>query len=129
MKLFRRSEHQHRELTSQKTGEAFSHSQVLSEGLQSKDFFITHEIIPAGRRASGAHSHTETDEVVFVLSGYPTAVEGGEKIALSPGDSVCFQAGAAEYHFVLNETNVEAHILVIKKSVSNDIVMAPSLLS
>lgn len=128
MKLLRQSEHQHRELTSQKTGEAFSHSQVLTEGLQSKDFFITHEIIPAGRRSSGAHAHTETDEVIFVLSGHPTAVEGVEKIALSPGDSICFQAGAVDYHFIQNETNVDAHVLVIKKSVSNDIVMAPSLL-
>jgi hypothetical protein len=32
--------------------EAFSHSQILTEGLESKDFFITHEIIPARRRAS-----------------------------------------------------------------------------
>lgn len=128
MKLLRRLEHQHRELVSSKTGEAFSHSQILTEALESKDFFITHEIIPAGRRASGAHLHTETDEIVFVLSGHPTAVEENEKISLSPGDSICFQADSAKHHFVQNETNEDAHVLVIKKSVSNDIVMAPSLL-
>lgn len=128
MKLLRRSEHQHRELVSTKTGEAFSSSQILTEVLGSKDFFITHEMIPAGRRASGAHAHKETDEIVYVLSGHPTAVEGEKKIALSPGDSVCFQAGAAEYHFVENATTAEAQVLVIKKQVSYDIVTAPSLL-
>lgn len=128
MKLLRRSEHQHRELVSSKTGETFSHSQILTEVLASKDFFITHEVIPAGRRASGAHSHKETDEIVYVLSGHPIAVEGDERLPLAPGDSVCFQAGSSAFHFVQNETNVEAQVLVIKKQVSYDIVTAPSLL-
>lgn len=128
MKLFRRSEHQSKEMVSSKTGETFSHSQVLTEGLSSKDLFVTHELIPAGRRASGAHAHKETDEIVYVLTGHPTAVEGDQRIPLAPGDSVCFQAGTSEFHFVENETSVDAQILVIKKSVSHDIVFAPSLL-
>ena len=115
MKLVRRSELVHSLLRSRTTGETFSRSAVLSDALGTKDFFIHHEILPPGRRASAAHSHDATDEVVFVLQGHPTVHEGNASFRASPGDCVCFHAESAEGHWVSNDTTAEIELLVVTR--------------
>src|SRR4051794_28693826 len=100
MNIHRRSENAHRRLQSKKSGEEYSFSASLTDALQSKDFFIHHEILPSGCRSSAPHFHRETEELVYVLRGSPTAVEGEVKIQLNTGDSVSFAAESERLHYL-----------------------------
>jgi uncharacterized cupin superfamily protein len=65
----------HRQLKSQKTGEEYSLSSVVSDALQAQDIFLSHEIIRPNSRLSAPHFHITTDEIINVLEGTITAVE------------------------------------------------------
>jgi len=74
----------HEQLKS-KSGDNYSLSSVLSERLQSDDFFIHHEIIEPTYCSSAPHRHTGTDKIVIVLKGNVVAYEGCKKKRLSEG--------------------------------------------
>lgn len=108
----------HRELRSLRTGECFSLSADLSERLGLKDLFIHHEIIPPGRRASGAHSHSVREEAALVLEGRVVAWAGERKLELQAGEMIAFPPG--ESHGMANEGVAEAKVLVITTRAPGD---------
>lgn len=62
--------------------------------------------------ASGLyHWHQKEDELVYVLEGELTVVEGGETYTLGPGDCATFKAGAEVGHTVENRSNAPARFL------------------
>lgn len=125
MRIQKNSEKQYRQLQSQKTGEKYSLSNVLSENLRTKDIFISQEVIPPGLRASAPHLHLETDEIIYVLTGNVTAVEGDKETELSEGDVVCFESNSNQHHYLKNISTNEAKVLVIRRELEKqDVVFA-----
>jgi uncharacterized cupin superfamily protein len=120
MKRVNMHELPHRELQSARTGERFSLSAVLSDPLGMRDVFVHHEVIPAGRRASGAHFHTHREELVVVLRGEVVAWCGGEEVRLVEGDVVAFAPGEAHAHCVRNDSAQPAEVLVIASNPAQD---------
>lgn len=110
----------HRELQSGRTGERYSLSAVLTDDLGLRDLFVHHEVIPPGRRASGAHFHTHREEMVLVLEGEVTAWSNGAELLLGPGDVVAFPPGEAHAHCLRNDALEDARVLVVASNPSAD---------
>jgi uncharacterized cupin superfamily protein len=51
-----------------------------------------------------AHSHSQQDEFIFVLSGTPTLILGTEEFILQPGDCCGFKAGTGIAHHLVNRS-------------------------
>lgn len=127
MRIQRSSDRTHRQLQSQKTGEKYSLSNVLSEDLLAKDVFISQEIIPPGSRSSAPHFHNEVDEIIYILSGKVIAVEGHTGVELGEGDAICFEVNSKQYHYLKNVSNEDATVLVIRKETQEqDVVFTPA---
>ncbi len=114
----------HHELSSSSTGESFSLSAVVTDALQIGSMFIHHDIIPPGRRASGAHRHTTRDEVVVVLSGRVRAWHAGAEVVLHEGDALALPAASDDDHYIANDGTNAAVILVIAPSAPEDVVLS-----
>lgn len=117
MRLHKKSEKQYFQLKSQKTDEEYSLSSVISDVLQAKDIFLSHEIVRPNSRSSAPHFHTESDEIVYVVKGNLTAKEGDTEIKLNEGDSIIFEGNSGLHHFLKNESNHESQVLVIRKKI------------
>jgi uncharacterized cupin superfamily protein len=111
---------EHHELWSQRTGEKFSLSAVLTEALGFKDVFVHHEIIPPGRRSSGTHFHSRREEMVFVLEGNVKAWCEGTEVLLEPGDFVGFPPGKGNAHYLINDGDHPARVLAIASNPDDD---------
>ncbi|QDK44254.1 hypothetical protein DOM22_03330 [Bdellovibrio sp. ZAP7] len=123
MKLQKKSERQYQQLKSQKTGEEYSLSNVISDSLRSDDIFLSHEVIRPNSRTSAPHFHNETNEIIYVLNGTLKAIEGNEEILVEQGDSIMFERQSGLHHFLRNDSTSEAHVLVIRRKVTaSDVV-------
>lgn len=120
---FSLSDLDHRELQSSRTGEKYSLSAVLTDVLGFKGVFVHHDVIPPGRRASGLHAHSAREEMVVVLEGMVTAFLGSERHVLHAGDFIGFPLGPGNAHYVQNDGNDTARILVIASNPSEDEVI------
>lgn len=123
MKIQKIIDRKHHRLKSQKTGEEYSFSSVISNELETKELFISQEIIPPGARSSAAHFHEETDEVIYILKGNVTAHEGASQVELSEGDVICFEVNSKKAHYLKNSNQEDAHILVIRKNLNQSDVI------
>lgn len=117
---------EHRELSSQRTGEKFSSSAVLSEILGFKKIFVHHEVLLPGRRASSSHAHTHQEEMIYVLQGNPTAVVNGEAKDLKPGDFIGFSPASPVFHSLENHSSDTVQVLVIASHSADDRVIYSS---
>ena len=117
MKLQKKSERQYLQLKSQKTDEEYSLSSVISDVLQAKDIFLSHEIVRPNSRSSAPHFHTESDEIIYVVKGTLKAKEGDDEIELHEGDSIIFEGNSGQHHFLKNESSLESQVLVIRKKI------------
>ncbi|WP_413295154.1 cupin domain-containing protein [Bdellovibrio sp. HCB185ZH] len=123
MKLQKSSERQYQQLKSQKTGEEYSLSNVISDVLFSEDIFLSHEIIRPNSRSSAPHFHTDTNEIIYVLGGSLVAVEGNNEVQVEQGDSIMFERQSGKHHFLKNDSTSQAHVLVIRRKVTaSDVV-------
>ena len=71
------------------------------------------EILPAGSRSSIKHWHTAEDEMVYVLEGEMTVIEGDTETVLRPGDAVTFRAGEPVGHCLENRSTAPTRCLVV----------------
>jgi uncharacterized cupin superfamily protein len=71
------------------------------------------QVIPPGSRSSAAHWHSAEDEMIYVLDGTLTLVEGGAETLLRPGDAAVFKAGVPVGHFLENRSERPARCLVV----------------
>lgn len=117
MKIQKSSERQYRQLKSQKTGEEYSVSSVISDVLQARDIFLSHEIIRPDSRSSAPHFHTELEEIIYVVKGTIKAIEGDIEIELNAGDSIMFESNSGRHHFLKNESSHESQVLAIRKKI------------
>ncbi len=113
MKIRNITELPHPELISRRTGERFSSSAILTDLLGFQRLFVHHEILAPGRRASSPHSHSLQEEMIFVLSGSPTAHWGNQSYLLKPGDFLGFPPSSKDLHAIENTTSGDVEFLVI----------------
>jgi uncharacterized cupin superfamily protein len=69
--------------------------------------------IQPGARSSIKHWHSAEDELVYVLEGEVTVVEGPSHSVMRAGDAATFKAGVAVGHFLWNEGGAVARCLVV----------------
>jgi uncharacterized cupin superfamily protein len=56
------------------------------------------EVLQPGSRSSMKHWHSDEDEMVYVLEGELTVVEGNAETILGAGHAATFKAGVAQGH-------------------------------
>jgi uncharacterized cupin superfamily protein len=90
-----------------------SRSLWISEagGLSQFGAFI--EILPPGSGSSIKHWHSSEDEMVYVLDGEVTLIEGDTETTLRSGDAATFRAGDPLGHFLKNDSVAEVRYLVV----------------
>ncbi|ABD55853.1 cupin domain-containing protein [Jannaschia sp. CCS1] len=97
-------------------------AELLSDtgGLTQFGAFI--ETLWPGGSASKDHWHANEDEMVHVLEGVATLVEGGVASELHAGDTACFKAGVAVGHHLENRSDAPVRYLVIGTRSGDDVV-------
>jgi len=68
--------------------------------------------LPPGTRSSWPHAEENEEEFVYVISGEVDAWIDGHIYRMSPGDLAAFPAGTGISHCFLNNSEVEATLLV-----------------
>ncbi len=81
---------------------------------------IHHVRLPPGRRTSFPHAESTEEEFVYVLEGAPDVWLDGNLHRLAKGDSVGFPAGTGMAHTFINNSEQEAHLLVIGEAARDD---------
>lgn len=74
---------------------------------------IHHERLLPGRRMSYPHAESSEEEFAYVLQGTPDVWINGELWPLKAGDAVAFPAGTGICHTFINNSDEEAHFLVV----------------
>lgn len=69
--------------------------------------------LPPRTWSSQRHHHSAEDEIVYIVSGYPTLFEGGSGIPLAPGDVTVHAMGDEIGHHMKNETDEDVTFLII----------------
>jgi uncharacterized cupin superfamily protein len=76
--------------------------------------------LPPGAWSSQRHWHTDSDELVYVLSGEVVLVTDGSEERLTAGDAAGFKAGDGNGHCLQNRSDREAQVLEIGSRVASD---------
>ena len=71
------------------------------------------EILQPGAHASIKHWHSDEDEMVYVLEGEVTLVEGNAETVLRPGSAATFRKGVATGHTLQNRSAHPTRCLVV----------------
>lgn len=83
------------------------------------------EIIPPGAASSIKHWHANEDEMVYMIAGVATLIEGDRATPLHAGEVATFKAGAPLGHCLRNDSTAEVRYLIIGTRSSGDIVTYP----
>ncbi|MBW4484529.1 MAG: cupin domain-containing protein [Tildeniella torsiva UHER 1998/13D] len=94
-------------------------------GLNQFGAFI--EVLQPGSRSSIKHWHSAEDEMVYVLEGEITLIEGDTETVLRPGDAATFQAGVPVGHFFENRSAKATRCLVVGTRAAVDTITYPDL--
>jgi uncharacterized cupin superfamily protein len=78
-------------------------------------------ILPPGCRSSIRHWHKNEDEFVMVIKGDLTLVDDHGETPLKRGDFAAFPAGEQNGHTIANNSDQEAHFLVIGTHADHEI--------
>ncbi len=81
--------------------------------------------LPPGSRTSIKHWHEAEDELVHVICGTPTLLEGDSETLLNPGDSATFKTGVAVGHTFENRSAEPVRLLVIGTRETRDRITYP----
>lgn len=74
---------------------------------------VNYDIVAPGNRTSRPHAESAEDEFVLVLKGRPDVWIDGHLHELTEGDAVVFPAGTGIAHSFLNNSDEDAHLLVV----------------
>ncbi len=85
----------------------------ISEAGGLSQFGALIEILQPGSRSSIKHWHSDEDELVYVLEGEITLIEGTTESRLQAGDAATFKAGVALGHFLENRSDAPTRCLVV----------------
>lgn len=85
----------------------------ISEAGQLTQFGSFLEILQPGAQSSIKHWHSAEDEMVYVLEGEVTLLEGDTETVLRPGDAATFRSGVAVGHTLHNRSVLPSKCLVV----------------
>lgn len=85
----------------------------ISEAGELTQFGAFVEVLQPGCRSSLRHWHSAEDEMVYVLDGEITVIEGGSETPMRAGDAATFQAGVAVGHYLENRSASPTRCLVV----------------
>lgn len=71
------------------------------------------------------HGHAKQDELIYILSGYPTLITDQGSTRLAPGMCAGFKAGTGDAHHLVNETDDAVVYLEIGDRTPGDSVNYP----
>lgn len=83
------------------------------------------QVLQPETRSSIKHWHSDEDELVYVLEGEITVVEGNRQFVLKPGDAATFKAGVDAGHFLWNRSPEPVRCLVVGTRAPKDRVTYP----
>jgi uncharacterized cupin superfamily protein len=76
--------------------------------------------LPPGAWSSQRNYHTESDELIYVLTGEVTLVTDSGKQVLKAGEAAGFKAGSTDGHHLVNHSSSPAQILEIGSRIETD---------
>jgi len=97
----------------------------ISEAGELTQFGAFIEVLQPGSRSSIKHWHSSEDELVYVLDGEITLIEGAEESQLRAGDAATFKAGVPVGHFLENRSSAPTRCLVIGTRATVDRITYP----
>ncbi len=80
------------------------------------------ETLSPGARSSERHWHEREDEFLYMLQGAATLFENDGPHPLHPGDVVCWPAGIANGHHVVNDSAHSCSYLVVGSRLPSETV-------
>ena len=83
------------------------------------------EVLQPGSRSSIKHWHSAEDEMVYVLEGEITLIEGDTEVLLRPGDAATFRAGVPVGHCLENRSDRVTRCLVVGTRAPVDTITYP----
>ena len=83
------------------------------------------ETLPPGSSSSTLHWHAREDEMVHILTGTVTLIEGEARTTMHPGDTATFKAGVPVGHCLRNDGDAPVRYLVVGTRSGDDVVTYP----
>lgn len=100
-------------------------AELISDTAGLTQFGAFIEELPPGSRSSFSHWHKTEDEMVLILSGTITLIEGDTETDLRPGDAACWRAGDPVGHCMHNRSDAPVRYVVIGTRAPTDRVTYP----
>jgi uncharacterized cupin superfamily protein len=85
----------------------------ISETGELTQFGAFIEILQPGSKSSIKHWHSAEDEMVYVLAGEITVIEGAAETIVRAGGVATFKAGVAVGHYLENRSSAPTRCLVV----------------
>jgi len=85
----------------------------ISEAGELTQFGAFIEVLQPGSRSSIKHWHSAEDEMVYVLAGEITVIEGTSETVVLAGGAATFRAGVAVGHYLENRSSAPTRCLVV----------------
>ena len=92
-------------------------------GLNQFGSFI--EILQPGGTSSLKHWHSSEDEMIYVIEGAVTVIEGDKVKEATAGDAITFKAGVPVGHYLENRSNTPSKCLVVGTRANYDRITYP----
>lgn len=106
--------------------ETFGTGASLSRELGLTRVAVNYEVLEPGDRSSWPHAHSEAEEFIFILEGFPEVWIDGDVFPLKPGDCVGLPGGTGYSHTLLNNSDKNVRALVMGEcSVPTDKIIYP----
>lgn len=100
-------------------------SEWISEAGGLTQFGALIETLEPDSRSSIKHWHSGEDELIYVLDGEVTLIEGESETILRPGEAATFKAGEPTGHYLHNRTDQPTRCLVVGTRAPIDIITCP----
>lgn len=97
----------------------------LTEPKRLTQFGAFIHVLQPGTRSSIKHWHSDEDELVYVLEGEVTVIEGSTESLLQVGDAATFKAGEPVGHSLWNKGTKATKVLVVGTRAQKDCVTYP----
>lgn len=102
-----------------------NHNHWISEAGGLAQFGVFVEELAPGSRSSLLHWHSAEDEMIYVLEGEITVIEGATETCIYPGCAATFRAGVAVGHYLENRSQALTRCLVVGTRAAVDTITYP----
>ena len=81
--------------------------------------------VPPGKRAWPYHSHHNTEEMFYIISGSGTLRHAGEEYPIRAGDFICSPADPEQPHQIINTSDEELTYIALSEQMTTDVMLYP----